>query len=92
MPPIDPKGLIDDVASRPLFRVRTWLVIFFGAVAWVMAQAFGIAGFNVAAWAGPDSVLTIGELIVGLYTVAAGYFTAKRKPGPIEGIINPPQG
>lgn len=81
----------DNLKSRPLFRVRTWMTLFFGALAWVLANFFGIADANVAAWAGNDLVLTLGELVVGLYTVGAAYFTAKRKPGPVDGILTTPK-
>ena len=83
-------SLVDDLAARPLFRLRTWLSIFFGALAWVAANFFGVADVNVATWAGSDQILTLGELIVGAYTAAAAYFTARRKAGPVAGIVAVP--
>ena len=86
-----PESWIDNVAARPLFRVRTWMTLLFGALSWVLASFFGIADANVASWAGTDQIVTLGELIVGLYTVAAAYFTAKRKPGPVVGVVSLPK-
>lgn len=78
-----------DVFTRPLFKVRTFWMAVFSIVALVGAQ-LGFPGLDFVAWAGEDSVMSVGELLAGLFSVGAVYFTKYRKPGAIEGIVSSP--
>lgn len=90
MPEYPFPSFIQKIASRPLFKVRTWLSLVFGGVAWV-GSFLGVPGLNVNLWAGDDLILTVGELAVGLAGIAAGYFTKHRKPGTVDGVFTTPK-
>jgi len=81
---------MDELMSRPLLKVRTFWMAAFAIIALVGAQ-IGVPGLDVVAWAGGDSVLSVGELLSGLFSVGAIYFTKYRKPGPVEGIVSSPE-
>ena len=83
--------VIDNIASRPLFRIRSWVFAVLTIVSWVGAH-FGLPGLDIVAWAGPDLVMTIGDLLTGLFTLATAYFTGPgRQPGAVEGVFSSPQ-
>lgn len=88
-PAMPPSSFIDSIASRPLFRVRTFIALLLGVVTWV-AGFLGFPGLDIVLWAGPDAIMTVGELATGIFYFAAAYFTKNRKPGGVEGIFTSP--
>jgi len=83
--------IIDKIASRPLFRVRSWVHALLAIISWAGAH-FGLPGLDIVAWAGPDLVMTIGDLLTGIFLFFTAYFTGPgRQPGAVEGIFSSPQ-
>lgn len=75
--PAPKPGLVDRIAAVRLFTVPGWLVILSAALAWALAAFTGIDGVNLAAWAGADHILTVGEAIQGLLLAVGGGVAAK---------------
>ena len=69
-----------DPPSRPLLRVRTFLAVIVGVLAW-FAQAVGAPSDCT------DLQLELAQLVAGVSWLAAGYFTIRRRPGGISGIV-----
>jgi len=82
--------VIDNIASRPLFKVRSWIFALLTILSWA-GSYFGLPGLDIVAWAGPDAIMTIGDLLTGLFTLATAYFTGPgRQPGAVEGVFTSP--
>lgn len=67
--------------DRPLIRVRTFIVVVAGFIAW-------LAGDEPSWCAG--GAWSIANFVEGGLWLAAAFFTVRRKPGKIRGIVKVP--
>ena len=69
-------SIFDNFTERQIIYIKPLLAVVFGVIAWLLASLLGIEGANIAQWAGPDKILTVGEVLGGLTAVLTGYFGA----------------
>jgi hypothetical protein len=84
-------SFIENIASRPLVEVRSFLSALFWFIGLILAQFFGIDNANLNNWIGPDSILQVSELWSFLMFIITTYFIKNRKPGAVEGIVTSPE-
>lgn len=83
-------SFIDNIASRTLFEVRSFLSALFWLVGLILAQFFGIDNANLNDWIGPDKAAQVSELWSFFMFFVTTYFIKNRKPGAVEGVIRSP--
>ena len=88
--PMPKPSFIDNIASRTLFEVRSFLSALFWLVGLILAQFFGIDNANLNDWIGPDKAAQVSELWSFFMFFVTTYFIKNRKPGAVEGVIRSP--